>query len=63
MARKTDRLEPLGDDFGMKTHPQCLKAGDLHHEAFAARLKPCPFKTKSFRNLKCDCPAAGAVAA
>jgi nitroimidazol reductase NimA-like FMN-containing flavoprotein (pyridoxamine 5'-phosphate oxidase superfamily) len=34
--------------------PQGLKAEDIHRDLPTARLKPCPFKTKSFHNLKCN---------
>jgi hypothetical protein len=52
MARKTDRLQPLGDVFGMKIR-QGLKAVNTHRDVLAARLKPCPCMLES-RDVKMD---------
>jgi hypothetical protein len=41
---------------GCKPIAQGLKGEEIHQDLLTARLKPCPFKTESSRNLKCVCP-------
>jgi len=45
-----------GTLLGGKSIPQGLKTEGIHQDLLTARLKPCPFKAESSRNLKCVCP-------